>query len=182
MAKKMIKHLLFSYGVEEKNPLYHKGGNQPEMIVLEGLARHGDVVDVTRDYDLERGKRLDAFYTDAEKKAIEAGTYKGIDAPALYAKRLGAAQAAVQNIEDEGVGGEGGRGQIEVDEVSSEQLAEYIKSNKLTVPEVVSLAGEDPDVDRINKILDAENMALDNEPRSGVISALEARLAAASQS
>jgi hypothetical protein len=44
----------------------------------------------------------------------------------------------------------------------------------------VDLADSD-DVNSINKVLDAENMATNNEPRVGVVRGLEARLAKASE-
>jgi hypothetical protein len=174
MAEKMIKHLLFTYGKEVPNPLYTEGGNEPETVLQEGLARLGEVVDVTRPYDLHRGEELDAFFSDKDRKAIEEGKYRGPDAPTVVAARLARAQAevAVEPAEGEGT--------TDTSDMSSEEIAAFITENKLNVDQTVDLA--DPnDVDSINKVLDAENLASDNDPRAGVVKALEARLAAASQ-
>jgi hypothetical protein len=172
--EKMIKVALFTYGEVEDNPLYLDGEQgQPKTIVREGLGRLGEVVDVKREYDLERGERLGAFYSDDDRKAIESGTYTGIDAPALNVARLAKAQAAAQA---ELVEGEGTEGAIDVATASSEEIAEHIKSNKLNVQQTVDLVGESPDVDTVNKVLDAEGIASENDPRTGVTDALEKRL------
>jgi len=170
MAEKMIKHLLFTYGREVLNPHYVEGGDQPEYVVSEGLGHLGDVIDITRSYDLERGERLDAFYTDEERKQIEAGSYQGLDSPSVYQARLQKAQQAIQPADGEGA-------QAGVSEMSTEDVAEHISENKLNVQETIALAGDDPD--DIEKVLDAESIATEGEPRAGVTKALEARLAAA---
>jgi len=171
--EKMIKVLLFTYGREIANP--HQSEGQPDTIVVEGLARVGEVVDITRDYDLQRGEDLGAFFSDEDRKKVEAGTYNGVDSPSVYAARLQEARAAIAPADDEGMG-------IEAGEMSAEELADYIVEHKLNVQDTVALAGDSTDIDEINKVLDAETLAMqqkDAEPRTGVVKALEARAAEA---
>jgi hypothetical protein len=174
--EKMIKALLFSYGDEQPNPLAGTQG-QPDTVVREGLARLGQVVDVTRPYDLERGERLGAFFSDEDRKAVEEGTYKGVDAPAVATARLAEAQAIIQDTTDDSTPAES----RDISGMSAEEVADLIKPEEgkpLNVDETVALA--DPsDVDSINKVLDAENIASENDPRTGVVKSLEAKLAAA---
>jgi hypothetical protein len=175
---KMIRHLLFTYGKEVDNPMFIEGGDQPEMVLQEGLARLGEEVEITRDYDLQRGTELGAFFTDAQAQAIKDGTYRGSDAPQVVAARLQAARLSEAEAEEE-------ERQAALEEgdasgLSVEQLAEKIQSESLTVDETIDLADEN-DVNSINKVLDAEAMATNNEPRVGVTRGLEARLAKASQ-
>jgi hypothetical protein len=172
--EKMIKVLLFTYGREVTNPFYTEGGNESETVVVEGLARLGEVVDVTRPYDLERGERAGAFFSDEERKAVENGTYNGIDSPTVYASRLQTAQAAIQPAE--------GEGSVDVNSMSSEELAEYIHEHDLNVKDTIALAGDADDIDTVNKVLDAESQAMqmkNADSRTGVTKALEAKLARA---
>jgi hypothetical protein len=175
MAKKMIRFLQFSYGKVIDNPLFHDGGDQPETLLKEETAWLGEVHDITRPYDLARGEELGAFFSDDERKAIEDGSYRGPDAPALVQARRAAAEAVVQPLADES------GAPADISDMSSEQVADLIKEQKLTVPQTVDLA--DPNnVDSINKVLDAEGIASESDPRAGVTKALEARLAAAAES
>jgi len=174
MAEKMIRFLQFSYGKVVDNPLYHEGGDQPETLLKEETARVGEVHDITRPYDLARGEELGAFFSDDERKAIEDGSYRGPDAPALVQARRAAAEAVVQPLADES------GASADISDMSSEQVADLIVEQKLTVPQTVDLA-DASDVDSINKVLDAEDLASENEPRAGVTKALEARLAAAAE-
>jgi hypothetical protein len=163
MAEKMIKVLLFTWFHNEPSAI-----NPAETARLEKLARLGEVVDIDDDYSLQRGEELGAFFTDEERKEIEEETYAGEDAPAVYAA-LGVTAPPVGLIEP--AGGEGPMA------LSVEALAEYITENNLNSEQTIALAGDD--ADSINKVLDAENIATDNEPRKSVVSALEKKLAAA---
>lgn len=173
MAKKIIKHLLYTYFEEVPNPAV------PGAIALqEHLGRLGEECDVTREVDLQRGEELGAFYTDEEVEAIEDGTYDGPDAEALGLARSGATPTPIIQPAD----GEHG----DIRSMSSEDIAamispsEFGESGKdLTVDETVALAGDGTDADLINKVLDAENLATSNEPRKGVTDRLEAKLATA---
>jgi hypothetical protein len=166
MAKKIIKHRLFTW-FEETDSLVKKG----ESVLTERIAHLGQEVDITNKDYLERGEALGSFYTDAEAKAIKAGTYKGQDAAIVYAARQGlgfAPPAAAENAAE----GEHG----DVGSMDAPQLAEYIKEHKLNIDNTVSLAGDD--AESIQKVLDAENIATENDPRAGVVSKLEAKLTA----
>lgn len=172
MAEKMIRHLLFTYGREVDNPLQGQE-DQPDKIIVEGLARLGEVADITREYDLNRGEENGAFFTDEERQEIEDGTYNGVDSPAVYAARLGAEQARITPAEGEGA--------ISPGEMSAEELADYIVEHKLSVQETIALADEN-DIDSIDKVLDAETLAMQQknaDPRKGVVDALEAKSAQA---
>lgn len=180
MAEKMIRALMFTYGREVDNPAYIEGvDGSPEKVVVEGLARLGEVVDVTRPIDLERGERLDAFFTDDQRKEIEAGNYKGPDAPSIYQARLNEARAQAQAIEDESaVPGE----TPDISEMDAQEIGAYIHENKLNVEKTLALAGDDANADTLEKLLDAETHAgqlNEADPRKGVVDGLEAKLAAA---
>jgi len=143
----------------------------PDVTVrLEKINSVGEKVDIDDEASFQRLTDLDAIYSEEDSAAIEEGTYTGPGAAAVYAARgeTVAPESLIEPAEGEG---------RQVDNLSAEDLAEYIKSNKLTVEETVALAGDD--ADSINKVLDAENIATDNDPRKGVESALEARLSAA---
>lgn len=165
MAEKMIKHRLFTW-FEEVPSKVVKG----EMGLVERIAHHGEVVDITNDEYLARGEELDSFYSDADRKAIEDGTYRGFDAEAVYRMRAG--QRPVNPIEP--ADGEG----PQIQSLDAEELAEYIKENNLNVDATVALVGNDPTLEDIEKVLDAESIATDNDPRKGVTHALEAKMAA----
>src|SRR5215471_2313225 len=166
MPEVMIKHLLVTWFRNEPSAV------DPEQTIrLEKINRIGDVVDIDDDASYQRLEELGAFFTDEERQKIEDGTYTGPGAQQVYAA-LGNTEAnptpLIEDAEGEG---------RQVDNLSVDELADYIKSNRLTVEETVALAGED--ADSINKVLDAENIATDNDPRKGVETALEAKLAAA---
>lgn len=177
MAEKMIRALLFTYGREIDNPLFVEGQDAPARIVVEGLAHLGDVVDISRPYDLMIGEKYDAFFTDEQRAAIEDGTYTGIDAPSIYQARLQAERSKIEPAIGEGT--------VDASQLSTEELAEHIQTGNngkpLNVAATIELAGDGDDIDRINKVLDAENMAMQEKggPRSGVVDALEKRLATA---
>jgi hypothetical protein len=175
---KMIKHLMFTYGKEVDNPLYIEGGDQPQKVLQEGLGRLGEEVELTRDYDIQRGEELGAFFTDEQVEAIKDGSYRGPDAPQVVAARLQAARQVQQEEEDEET--QKALEEGDASGLSVEQLAEKIQSESLNVNDTIDLADES-DVNSINKVLDAENMATNNEPRQGVVRGLEARLAKASE-
>jgi hypothetical protein len=87
-----------------------------------------------------KGESSHAFYTDDERERLEEGGNP--DAPA----------------EGESGGDLASMGEYE--------LAEYIKEHNLTVNETVALA--DGDKDLAHRLLQAENIATDGEPRKGV--------------
>lgn len=174
MAEKMIKHLLFSYGSEIDNPMYVEGEEGvPSRVVVEGLASIGSTVDITRQYDLVRGEEYDAFFTDEEKAAIDEGTYDGPLLPALQAHGYLGGQSAYQgqSIEQIEAMSGGGGAPIDVASSSAEEIAEFISTNKPNVSETVALAQNDPDL--AEKVLDAEVIATESDPRTGVENALE---------
>jgi hypothetical protein len=114
-----------------------------------------DTVDVTRGTELSvddmgllalaKGEKNHSFYTDDEREALESG--QNPDAPQSLA------------------------GESEVSEMGEYELAEYIKGNnpsgkQLTVDETIALAGDDKDL--AHRLLQAENIATDGDPRKGV--------------
>jgi len=174
MAEKMIKHLFFTYGEARPNPMYYEGGEEPQEVIVEAIAHLGEVVDIIREYDLNRGEELDAFYTDDEREAIEEGTYAGPDAEVVYSainSESGMPQVTAQTSAP---------GQVSavtpISDMSADEVASLIQERGLNVEETIALAGNDPD--QIEKVLDAEDQ-LDNGPRKGVTVALDKRLAEA---
>jgi hypothetical protein len=113
------------------------------------------------------------FYPDDIADQIREGTYRGPELGLLTRARQG--QFAPPRSEEEQVEGEGPQ-EVNLTDLSSEQLAEYIKANSLSAPDTVALAGDDED--SINKVLDAEVLATGNAPRDEVVTALEAKLTA----
>lgn len=173
--EKMIKHLLFTYGEQRENPLWFEGStDQPKEIIVEGLARHGQVVDVTREYDINRGENLDAFYTDAEREAIEDGSYVGPDAEVVFSARANTTTgtSTVTSALPPATGGV--QPVTPINDMSDEEIADMIQKEGLNSEQTVALAGDDPE--QIEKVMDAENL-LENGPRKGVIAALDKKLA-----
>jgi hypothetical protein len=73
-----------------------------------------------------------------------------------------------------GTGGESeseGGPAIDVGSASDEEIADHIEKNNLNVPETIALAGGRKDY--AEKVLDAEGLASNNDPRKGVLTALE---------
>jgi len=94
-----------------------------------------------------KGEKAHSFYTDEEREALEEG--RDPDAP-------------------EGSAGASGS----ISEMGEYELAEYIKEQNLTVGDTVALAGTDKDL--AHRVLQAENIATDGEPRKGVEAGLTA--------
>jgi len=61
---------------------------------------------------------------------------------------------------------------LDVNTATVDQLAEWIKTERPTVNDVVQASGGDPDV--AQKLLEAESQATDGEPRKGVLEGLSA--------
>lgn len=163
MAIKIIKHRLFSWFEEVDSPVH-----SDERVLTERIAHLGQEVDITNPAFVKRGEELGSFYTDAEAKQIREGTYRGEDADVLYRHRSGQVAAPqVESVEGEGP---------QVENLTVEELAEYIKENKLNVDATVALAGDS--LESIEKVLDAEDIATDNDARRGVVDRLEAKMKA----
>jgi hypothetical protein len=94
-----------------------------------------------------KGEESHAFYTDEERERLEAG------------QNPDAAGQAVTSGSD-------------VSSLGEYELAGYIKENNLTVNQTVDLAAGDKDL--AQRLLLAENIATDGEPRKGVEAGLTA--------
>jgi hypothetical protein len=147
MAKETIKSLQFWYMAEVPIP-----GGQTAMV--EKIANRGDEVDITDAYDQQRGEEQDAFMSAEEKKAFAAeGTpydtepYEDTGAPPEPAAGLNWAEA------------------------TPEDMADYMEENSMTVNDVLEVANAHPD--RLNDILEAENILTSDEPRKGVTEGIE---------
>lgn len=163
MAERTIKFRLFNYWEEtgEKDV----AGNP---VLVARLVSFGETVDIPRDEDVKRGEKLGAFFSAEDAKAIKAGTYSGPQAALLSGRPQASGEAQVQDL-----------GEIDVASASAEEIAEFINENRLNVQETLDLAGDDPDL--AEKVLDAEGLATDSDPRVGVERGLEAIMARASQ-
>lgn len=139
-----VKMLSFPYRVREPNPQ-----NPDEEVWLMRDAVQDEEIDEDNmhPYDIERGERLGAFYTEEELDAQEEGV--------------------------EGtVTGETG----DPADMTPEELAEYIggsnpQGKKLTVQETVDLSEGDPEF--AQDLLAAENILTGNDPREGVVRGLQ---------
>jgi len=87
-----------------------------------------------------KGEESHAFYTDDERERLEEGG----------------------NPDEPPSPDSGG----DLSSMGEYELAEYIKANNLTVNATVALAGDDKDL--AHRLLQAENIATDGEPRKGV--------------
>jgi hypothetical protein len=172
MAKRIIKHRLFTWFEESDSPVMPGG----EPVFTERISHFGDDVDLPP-AAIKRGEELDAFFSDKEAKAIRDGSYTGQHAALLdqFAGRAAKPQGTILPADGEGPQTEG---------MSAQELGEYINENKLNVDETVALA-TDGDTDSIEKVYDAEEHAAQlrgNEPRAGVTDKLDKMLQAAAQS
>jgi hypothetical protein len=143
MAEKTIKLLQFWYMAEVPIP----GG---ETAMVEKIASRGDTVDITDDYDLQRGEEQDAFMSDEEVQAFEqeGGPYDVATAEEM--------KAATPPAADE----------FDWEEANPEDMADYMEENNMTVNQVLEVAHEHPD--RLDEILEAENIVTGDSPRKGV--------------
>jgi len=112
------------------------------VVIAAQEALQGDVVTLEQigQIALKKGEESHAFYTTDERERVEAG--ESPDEPVAL-----------------GAGGD-------LSSMGEYELAEYIKSNNLTVGDTVALAGSDKDM--AHRVLQAENIATDGEPRKGV--------------
>lgn len=166
--EKTIKVLLFTWFENVDNHVNPEG---PPLRV-ERLSWLGQTVDINDDASLQRGEEYDAFFTDDEAAAIEAGTFKGPQAEAVYRRRTGTRPSQVDEQRQLPAGG------LDFGSASAEDIGEYIKENRLTVSETNDLLPDDADTEAIEKLYDAESYASDNSPRKGVQDYVDARLAA----
>src|ERR1035437_6793343 len=120
----------------------------------------GDKIDVNREVDLARLDSLGALYSEEETAEIEAGTYRGPESGILYSAR----NQPLPQLPGQGVAADGEHG--DAASMDAVELAAYISEHRLNVDATVALAGEDEE--SIQKVLDAENIATENEPRKGV--------------
>lgn len=156
----MIKYRLFHY-YEEKEV----GDGTGRIVLIEKMARFGQVVDIPRDEDIDRGEELDAFYTDEEREAIESGAFRG---PSWQELR---SNAGTMEASPEAAAA----GEPLAEDADAETIADHILENKLTVPQTVELAGNDPEKAKL--VLEAESMVAESreaDMRSGVESGLQA--------
>lgn len=114
-------------------------------LLVGAVARQNDVLNVSdlTKYDLYRGEQAGSFYSDEE-----------LALPQPTAAEAGTDLAVM----------------------SSEELAEVIqgrneKGSRLNVGETVALAGDNPDL--AERLLEAETIATDDDPRDGVIEGLQ---------
>src|SRR5580765_7047305 len=143
---RVVKHLLFTALVEVPDP-----ARPDSMIRVEKLYRRGETIPPEHldDPTLERGERLGSFFTDEE---LDAGEHQVAPGPAATAP-------ATQTGEPPAF-----------DELSEAELADYIMQNKPNVSDTVAMAGDDPDT--AQRLLEAEHIATDGEPRAGVVKGL----------
>jgi len=142
---RVVKHLLYSALVDVPNP-----SNPDQTVRVEKVYRQGETVppEELNDYNLERGERLGSFYTDEE---LENEAHLAPPGPPAAAPP-----------------GE----QPSFDEMGESELADYIMQNKPNVGDTVAMAQNNPDT--AQRLLEAEHIATDGEPRAGVVKGLNA--------
>lgn len=143
MAEKTIKSLQFWYMKEMPGP----GGT---TVVAEQIASRGQTVDITDDYDLQRGEEQDAFMSADELKAFQSeGT------PYDTVQTQDASEAAPFDWEN----------------ATPEDMADYMEENSLNVNQVLEVAHAHPD--KLDEILEAEGIVTGDSPRKGVVEGVE---------
>jgi hypothetical protein len=147
---RIVKHLIFTAQIETENPMF-----PGTMMRSERLYRLNEEVpvEVLDDYNLSRGESLGSFYTDEELA-------QGV--PQAAALETGAAQ--ITEMSSAGAGN--------FSEMGEAELADYLIQNRPTVDETVRMAGNDPDT--AQRLLEAEHIATEDEPRAGVVKGLNA--------
>jgi hypothetical protein len=147
---RVIKTLMFPYMVIAPNPSVIG-----QEILVEKVASRGDIVSVDQIglHYLAKGERPDvqAFYTTAELESLQGA-------------------ATPQNPTGEApAGGDGIPGNF--NELSAQEMSVIIEEQKPTTNELLSAVGNDKDA--AQRLLDAENIATDNDPRAGVRKGVE---------
>ena len=164
--EKRIKYRLFHY--YEPTGQKDAAGND---LLVEKNAAFGQLADISREEDIERGEKLGAFFSDEESAAIEDGTYRG---PAYDQLRSNAGSPAEGSEQGQlGAGGD----VPDITGMDSADVAEIIQTGgegggSLNVNETVALAKNDKDLAEL--VLDAEIIASESDPRKGVEKGLEA--------
>jgi hypothetical protein len=146
---RVVKHLMFSYVKESPSPV-----NPGATIYTEGIAKRGEVLEagVLPDHERDKGDKLGSFYNEAETDVLKKG--------GVSEERVAEGEGDVQNM-------------------SVEELADYINENKLSVNDTIELAGEDGEL--AERLLDAETLARGNDPRKGVEEGLTAVITRSAQ-
>jgi len=141
---RMVRALSFIYTVQTTDP-------SGAPIITTNEVKSGAVVTIEQigSLALRKGEESHSFYTSDEREAVEAGR----DPDAVG---TGAALASGGSVSDLG----------------EYELAEHIKNENLTVQQTIDLAGGDKDL--AHRLLQAENIATDGEPRKGVETGLTA--------
>jgi hypothetical protein len=139
---RVIKSLMFPYMVITANPSVIG-----QEILVEKTASRGDIVTVEQIglHFLQKGERPDvqAFYTDAELEQLAgAGT--------SAANPTEVAEGIPSNF----------------DELSAQEMAGVIEDERPTINALLAAVGNDKDA--AQRLLDAENIATDNDPRAGL--------------
>jgi hypothetical protein len=142
MAEQTIKLLQFWYMKEIPVP----GG---DTAMVEQIARRGETVDITDDYDLQRGEEQDAFMSDEEKEAFETE----VSPYALEQSEEASAAAPAAEAFD-------------WENASAEDMADHMEDQNMTVNQVLEVAHAHTDV--LDEILEAENIVTGDSPRKGV--------------
>jgi hypothetical protein len=145
MAEKTIKFQQFWFNEEVPMP----GG---DTALKETIAFYGQTVDITDPYDLQRGEDQGAFMTDDEIKAMN-------EAPGAYVPAEAAASDMTAPAAD-----------LDWENASVDDMAEHIEEHNMTVNDVLAVGQQHPD--RIDDLLQAEDMATSGEPRKGVTEGL----------
>jgi hypothetical protein len=136
---RVVKALMFPYMVIAPNPSI-----VGQEILVEKVASRGDIVTIDQigSIYLAKGERPDvqAFYTTAELEQLKG-------AGSTAANPTATAEGIPDNF----------------NELSAQEMSEVIADNKPTVNELLAAVGNDSDA--AARLLDAENIATDNDPR-----------------
>ena len=145
MAEREIKHAQFAYSVETERADPTDADKKVKRLSRR-LALRGQIVDIPRDEDIQRGEEHGAFVTEEERAAEEEAEEQTEE-------------------EDEESESSPGSGQ------SHDELVAWIRDDKPSAAKVIAAAGND--AKKAEALLDAEYEASGGQPRKSVVTALE---------
>ncbi len=151
MAEQTIKHLQFWYMQETPIP------GSEDTVMVERIGRRGETVEITEDNDLQRGEEQDAFMSDEEKQAFENEAD-----PFAVEQSEEASAAAPAELQ---------AGEFDWENASAEDMADHMEENNMTVNQVLDVAHANPE--KIDEILEAENIVTGDSPRKGVVEGIQ---------
>lgn len=152
MAERTVKHLSIRYWEEAEHPFQVSSETGRPLKTLQlRTAQFGEKVNIERKEDLKRLEHYGAIATQEEQDELDA-----------VADQTALEQLGAESSGDESDGELSGK--------TTEELGEWIRENGPTVNDLLQAANDDPDL--AERLIDAENLATNNDPRTTLIEGL----------